>query len=321
MVNVFQILNKIFGVYAIFLTISGTIANLLSCIVCFRMRKNTTFIFLTFMTISDMVSLYWWNINNFLKEFASIDLLTINMYVCKVGNYLQFTSLQISAWILVIFSYYEEIKFFDFLNKVLISFDRYMSIQIKHWKKIYFSFNRAFLAVFSIIIFLLLANINILFTFGYDTVIGNSSVSLCFEVDGFSSTHWMTVWGKIHLMTYSVVPFLVLLVANFLLIRKIKSRKLIHLSFSSSTNVKKSKKNDRINRTVLLLTFLFIIMTLPLACASFFFTQLIISDFGLFAIVFFNCISFSYHGFNFIFMAFSNKIFREEYKKLFKCNF
>lgn len=101
MVNVFQILNKILGVYAVFLTLFGTVANLLSCLVCFRMRKNTTFIFLAFMTISDLISLYWWNTNNFLKEFAAIDLLSINKYVCKAGNYLQFTSLQISAWILV----------------------------------------------------------------------------------------------------------------------------------------------------------------------------------------------------------------------------
>lgn len=101
MVNVFQIFNKILGVYALFLTIFGTIANLLSCLVCFRMRKNTTFIFLSFMTISDLISLYWWNTNNFLKEFAQIDLLSINKYVCKAGNYLQFTALQVSAWILV----------------------------------------------------------------------------------------------------------------------------------------------------------------------------------------------------------------------------
>ncbi|RMZ93892.1 FMRFamide receptor-like [Brachionus plicatilis] len=204
------------------------------------------------MTISDMVSLYWWNINNFLKEFASTDLLSLHMYVCKAGNYLQFTSLQISAWILVVF----------------ISFDRFLSIQIKHWKNIYFGTKRALIVALSITALVLLVNVNILFTFGYDTVIGNSSVSFCFEVDGYPSTRWMTVWGQIHLMTYSVIPFLVLLVVNFLLIRKIVSRKSIHTSISNATNIKKSKRNDRINRTVLLLTFLFIVMTLPLACAK-----------------------------------------------------
>lgn len=194
-----------------------------------------------------------------------------------------------------------------------------MSIQIKHWKNVYFGFKRALLVVLSIIGILLLLNINILFTFGYDIVIANTSASLCFEVEGYPSTRWMTIWGKIHLMLYSVVPFIVLLIVNFLLVRKIMSRKKIHLSISNVTNEKKSRKNDRINRTVLLLTFLFILMTLPSASASFFFTTLVTSDFGLFLIVLFNCISFSYHGFNFIFMAFSNKIFFEEYKKLFKC--
>ena len=99
--SVFEVLNKVLGVYALILTVVGTIANLLSCIVCFRMRKNITFIFLTFLTMSDIFTLYWWNLNNFLKEYVNIDLLTVNMYVCKFGNFIQFTSLQISAWILV----------------------------------------------------------------------------------------------------------------------------------------------------------------------------------------------------------------------------
>ncbi|CAF1124331.1 unnamed protein product [Brachionus calyciflorus] len=251
--------------------------------------------------MSDILSLYWWNLNNFLKEYISIDLLTINKYFCKIGNFIQFTSLQISAWILVI-----------------ITFDRYLSIQIKNWKRVYFNSKKAYVLVLSLISFLIAINSNIIFTFGYDTILGNVSVSFCFEVEGFPSTKWMTIWGKVHLMSYSVIPFIILFISNLLLIRKLLSRKPISVSVINSNNSKKTRKNDRINRTVIGLTALFILMTLPLASASFFFTQLFSTDYGLFIIVLLDSISFSYHGFNFIFMAFSNKIFRQEYQKLFK---
>lgn len=126
--------------------------------------------------------------------------------------------------------------------------------------------------------------------------------------------------------TYSLAPFLVLAIANLLLIRKIMSRKVVKMTTMSSTftNAKstgKKSKSDRINKTVIILTLIFVMMTLPLASASFFFNQLVLTDYGLFIIVLLDCISFSYHGLNFILMAFSNKIFRKQYKKTFKIKF
>ncbi len=99
--SIFLTLNKVLGVYALCVTILGTVLNLFNFYVCIRVRQNTTFVFLAFFALSNAFSLYWWNLNNFLKEFLNVDLLVFSLWTCKIGNYVQFTSLQMAAWFLV----------------------------------------------------------------------------------------------------------------------------------------------------------------------------------------------------------------------------
>ena len=94
---------QVFGVYSLLVILVGTLGNMLIFMTCMRLKKNTTFIFLRFLSISDTVALYFWNLNHFLVAFFNIDLETLHFMSCKLVMYLQFVSLQISAWILVIF--------------------------------------------------------------------------------------------------------------------------------------------------------------------------------------------------------------------------
>ena len=101
METVFLILRKLLGIYAILLVVFGTIFSLLCCYISFKLRKTTTFIFICFMSLANMFTLYFWNLGNFLRELFQIDLINISLWLCKFGSFFQFTSLQISAWILV----------------------------------------------------------------------------------------------------------------------------------------------------------------------------------------------------------------------------
>lgn len=201
MLGIFQALNKIFGLYALLLVIFGTIANILSCIICAKLSRNTTFVFLAFLTITDVFTLYYWNLNNFLKEFLDIDLLTRSIWSCKIGNFVQFTSLQISAWILV--KKILGIFFLKFGNskkkfKVLISIERFLSVHIKHWKEVYFKPKQALILILGLISTLIVLNLNIIITFGYEKRISfNKTILFCFEVEGYPSTFWMDTWGKV----------------------------------------------------------------------------------------------------------------------------
>ena len=95
----FTILNVI-GLYELILVIIGTIGNLSVFIVCLKL-KNNTFILIRFLSIADTVSLYFWNLNHFTKQFLHLDLQNYNLHLCKFFQFSQYTSLQISAWVLV----------------------------------------------------------------------------------------------------------------------------------------------------------------------------------------------------------------------------
>ena len=124
-------------------------------------------------------------------------------------------------------------------------------------------------------------------------------------------------------MMYSVIPFVTLFITNlafiiFLYRKKRTSKTTPNLDSVGTSNIKSSShKMQSINVTIMIMTFLFIGMTLPCAFASFYFNELIVSDVGYFFIVFSNCISFSYHGLNCLLYYFSNKRFRNEFLDFF----
>jgi hypothetical protein len=152
------LMNKIIGVYEIILIILGTFGNLFIFYVSYLNRQNSTFLFLAFLSISDMLSLYWWNLNHFVQPFTNLDLQNFNFYYCKIINFCQFVSSQTSAWILI-----------------LISFDRYFSVLILNWKIKYFYYKRALLTVTAIVITIISINFHVLFTFGHIRIIDNKT--------------------------------------------------------------------------------------------------------------------------------------------------
>ena len=97
MVDVIYVL----AIYCLWLNIFGTVGNLVAFYICRQLRKNTTFVFLSFICLTDLVSLYFWNINNFISVYFGIDLQGYNIYSCRIGYFVQFTSLHTSAWLLV----------------------------------------------------------------------------------------------------------------------------------------------------------------------------------------------------------------------------
>lgn len=98
----------------------------------------------------------------------------------------------------------------------------------------------------------------------------------------------------------------------------LQSRKISNLkSIIVLNNYKKTKRKDLLmNKTIVFLTFLFVLMTLPTACASFFFNDLYSSESGLIMIMLCNCVSFSYHGLHFFINLISNRVFRREFLKI-----
>ena len=94
--------KKLLCSYLLVLTIFGTITSIFTSYICFRLRKNITFIFIGVESIASIFTLYFWNLNNVSQELFNFDLLNSNFWLCKIGSFYQFSSLEICAWILVI---------------------------------------------------------------------------------------------------------------------------------------------------------------------------------------------------------------------------
>ena len=98
-IKMLTILHAI-GLYELILIIIGTIGNLSVFLASLKL-KNNTFILIRFLAIADTIALYFWNLNHFTNQFFHLDLQNFNFYFCKFFQFSQYTSLQISAWILV----------------------------------------------------------------------------------------------------------------------------------------------------------------------------------------------------------------------------
>ena len=108
MLNIFEqiveleFLRKCLGVYALVLAVLGTVLSLMSFIICKKIKNNVTALFMSSLSICSIFTLYFWNLDNFFKEILSIELLNLNYWLCKFGSFIQFLSLQMCSWILVI---------------------------------------------------------------------------------------------------------------------------------------------------------------------------------------------------------------------------
>ncbi len=97
------ILNSVLGIWSIIIVVIGTIGNAICFAICFRkkLREIPTFIFLAFMVFSDIISLYGWIVNHFLRSQFGFVLLDLCEFMCKGVPVWQFISLQSSSWLLV----------------------------------------------------------------------------------------------------------------------------------------------------------------------------------------------------------------------------
>lgn len=103
MKDIFAKINQLLAIYCLLLIIFGTIGNLFSFFICMRknLRKIPTFVFLSYMLLTETITLYLWNLNHFTSTYFGYVIDGIDINLCKFFFFTQLTSLQVSAWLLV----------------------------------------------------------------------------------------------------------------------------------------------------------------------------------------------------------------------------
>ena len=109
-----EFILKAIGVYSMIILVIGTIGNVCASLVCLRksLRETPTFVFIFFELISDTISLYFWNVDHYLLAFHFYQIEDINIHLCRFASFFQVTSLQWSAWLLVLKEYFKIFLFY-----------------------------------------------------------------------------------------------------------------------------------------------------------------------------------------------------------------
>ena len=90
------------GYYAIVILILGTASNVIMFYISIRIKHNSIFVLFRYLAFFDTIALYYWNLHYFTLSVLGFDLKSHSMNTCKYGSWIQYSSLQSSAWILVI---------------------------------------------------------------------------------------------------------------------------------------------------------------------------------------------------------------------------
>jgi multisubunit Na+/H+ antiporter MnhB subunit len=194
-----------------------------------------------------------------------------------------------------------------------MSLDRYLIFKIQNWKKVYFDQKNAMIAGLCLTIFIFLLNLNVVFLYGHEFVSNGTKVVQCFST--IPSTYWMEVWSEVHSYLYSFIPFVVLAVANILLIVDLQKKTQENNQATNSVLDAKSKLN--INLSVIIITVMFIVFTCPSAIASQYYNVLVATIRGRVILYACDCFAFSFHALNILILLATNKQFVRKCKEAF----
>ena len=259
-------LIKVLSYFPWFILVVGVIGNLCAFLI-FTFNKNmnrmSSMTYLSFISIADTFSLFVWNLDHFFLPNYAFKLENLGVVSCKVLSFIQFTSLQLSG-----------------LLHAFISIDRYFTIVLKPGslkKRLPFGkFQGALSISLTVTALTVLVNFHLLVFNGhwdYDALRRNStddfnsarvSKELAVNIVNFLcyySEYYEIVptWNRVHMVIYNLVPFSLMAVFNSLLIYKT----FYNGVKMPASNLKKSLKRRRLTISLLVITFGFVVMTLP----------------------------------------------------------
>lgn len=310
------------SVYSLVLVIMGTLGNLLTVIILCRrnLRRHVTMRYLIAVSVCDTISLYGWNLNNFYKFTVSpnnINIEQLSLVHCRLISFMSFVGLQLSSWYLTAVSIGEIFIWFRTKkqkNACVLScyfiLDRCLSLHYLTWKKGYGKASHAKYHITTLTLVCLILNSHILFFNGYRTNDSPSTVK-CYVTK--SNPHYIfPQWERVHLVVYNLCPFSIMCICNAYIIYKTIHSARIRLP--SSTHV---SRNRQISLTLILVTCVFVVLTLPSCIYYVFFRHRMSSErypkiYRYMIQICLGSVQFTSHAINFFLYCFFTRNFRHE---------
>ncbi|CAF3338293.1 unnamed protein product [Rotaria sp. Silwood1] len=223
--------------YSLALVIVGTLLNILTFIVlCRSTFRNTktrpTLHYMRAMAIFDILMLYGWNIDHYLGTIYGFTLPEFTITFCRFFSFLNYFAAESSAWL-----------------RVFVCLDRYLSLS--HLHRTWFGKSKNILIIIACIMgILVLLNFHFFLFVCYYRPNGTINIA-----------SWLyavyPLWDYVNLGVYNCAPFILMVTFNSGVIYH-----LIHLRHTST--IQNSRIQHRsISITLVITTFLFLIMTIP----------------------------------------------------------
>ncbi|RNA12601.1 hypothetical protein BpHYR1_009087 [Brachionus plicatilis] len=248
-----EIILKVISIYALVITIIGTLANIPS------MYTWNLDVFLLIIPKDQKSLIIQYSIDeqNFIER--------LSIPTCKIFTFIQFFSLHSISWLLTYMSVDQAVKVF------------FPTTQFLNTRKTYM-----FGGIIVLVIFLL--NFHILLFAGVvqhlvmnetkkiNGSLVNSTVKFdvisCYDTNLYS---FYPVWDRIHLIVYCFLPFSIMAICNVSMTIRLRPDKALNISCESVT----AKKRRQISKFIIIYSIMFMLCTLPqVICFGFFFVPL-----------------------------------------------
>lgn len=276
--------------YPLAVIIVGTILNSFTfAILCRSTFRDTnrrpTLHYMRAIAIFDILMLYGWNFDHYLHGAHHFMLQTASIPTCKFFSFLNYFAAQVSAWL-----------------RVFICLDRYLTLSRLH--KTWFSRSKSVLIIIaSIMTVFTLINLHIIIFACYYRANGTIEVR--------SAVYTLyPLWDHVNLGLYNGAPFICMTILNSGVIYYL-------LRYRQTSTIQQSRLQHRsISITLVITTFLFLIMTTPATVGFAFFFETA----GYVLLRVFDSMLYTYHILSFPLYMITFTEFREVVISLVKCD-
>lgn len=243
------------------LILLGTVGNSLSILVLTRksIRTSTTALYLTVLAVSDLLVLYSGLLRQWIIYTFEFDVRHVSEFGCKLNIWLVYSSLDFSAWILIV-----------------VTLERVISAWFPHNARTVCTKKSAMAFMISIGVFILVLNSHLMYGMSYEYKTDEFGFEVvarkCVEIDRDYFNFFNKVWPWIDLCAFCAIPFTVIVVGNCLILfkviksqRKTNSRVVPTIAGGSRQMTGNAGKHSSMTAMLFTLNIVFLLSTSPIS--------------------------------------------------------
>ena len=288
----------------------GTFGNVMTVIILRRLRSGWSAmnVYLTALALSDTAMLYSVDLPMWARKVLDYDVYVSHVVVCKLGIWVMTSAANLSTWLLV-----------------ALTAQRAASVVWPHRVSLICTHQKSVVTIVVITSACGVLQIHTLYGFGLVEFDGGTTARCTFGSVSYQQ-FWISVWVRVNMFLYSLLPCFFLILCNAILGWKLAAavKEAKELKFSVRTEDRRNscrKKTSSVTVTIITVSVGFVIITIPFMIYSNLFYGYVSDcsrsrEVHFFLYDFFFVIGLSNFAWNFYLYCLTGSRFREEFKKI-----